>query len=106
MVNTSDTTISSTCWDMPHRAVWITLMTGNPMAHPITPSITHQPVIKPKVSREVSMEMLRSAYVAFMNDLDPRDDLFASVEESNAFHDSMWLFLEESFGWPDYASHN
>lgn len=52
------------------------------------------------------MEQLCSAYVSFMNDLDPRDDLFVSNEEDTKFHDSMWLFLEESFGWPDYASHN
>lgn len=70
------------------------------------PSITKQPLVRPKLSREISMEQLCSAYVAFVNSLDPRDDLFASDEESNKFHDSMWLFLEESFGWPDYASHN
>ena len=71
-----------------------------------TPSITKQPLFRPKLTREVSMEMLRSAYVAFMNDLDPREDLMASNTEDEGFHNSMWLFLEESFGWPDYASHN
>lgn len=71
-----------------------------------TPSITKQPLFHPKMSRVVSMEMLGSAYVAFMNDFDPRDDLFVSVKEADAFHDSMWLFLEESFNWPDYHSHN
>lgn len=69
-------------------------------------SITKQPVFRPKLNREISMEQLRHAYVAFMRALDPKEDLFASNEDDNGFHDSMWLFLEESFGWPDYASHN
>lgn len=58
------------------------------------------------MSRVISMEMLRSAYVAFMESLDPKDDLFVSVSESDGFHDSMWLFLEESFNWPDYHGFN
>lgn len=70
------------------------------------PSITKQPLFRPKLNREVSMEQLRHAYVAFVNALDPDENLFASIPDDDGFHDSMWLFLEESFGWPDYASHN
>lgn len=70
-----------------------------------TPSITKRSLVRPRLNRPVSMEQLRSAYVAFMNSLDPLDDLMSN-EESDKFHDSMWLFLEKSFGWPDYASHN
>lgn len=71
-----------------------------------TPSITVQPVFRPKMTREVHMEDLRAAYVAFIDRLEERGVHFASLEDDNGFHDSMWLFLEESFNWPDYTSHN
>ncbi len=71
-----------------------------------TPSIIGQPLFRPKLIREISMEQLRSAYVSFMEDLDPKGNLFESAIDDDGFHDSMWLFLEESFGWPDYHSHN
>ena len=70
------------------------------------PSITKQPLFRPKLKHDVSMEQLCSAYVAFIRDLEQHGEVFSSLEDDNGFHDSMWLFLEESFNWPDYARHN
>lgn len=75
-------------------------MTGN------TPSITTQPVFRPKTSREVHMEDISAAQVALFDKLDQRGIKFATLDDENRFWDSLSLFLEESFGWPDYASHN
>jgi len=70
------------------------------------PSITKQQVFRPKLNREVYMEDLIPAKVDFMDALEARGVKFASNEEEDKFYDSLTLFLEESFGWPDYASHN
>lgn len=72
-----------------------------------TPSITNQPLFKPKmVGREITMEDIRAAHIAFYEVLEKRGIKFASVEEDDRFYDSMRLFLEESFNWPDYGNYN
>lgn len=70
------------------------------------PSITNQPVFKPKTNRKVTMEDLRSATVAFYSALEKRGVMFETIEDEDKFHDSLYLFLEESFDWPDYTSFN
>lgn len=72
----------------------------------MTPSITNQPVFKPKTNRQVTMEDLRSATVAFYDALEKRGIMFENIEDDDKFHDSFYLFLEESFNWPDYTNHN
>lgn len=72
----------------------------------MTPSITNQPVFRPVTNREVYMEDLMTAKVAFMDALESRGLKCVSLEEEDKFYDSLGLFLEESFGWPVYASHN
>lgn len=71
-----------------------------------TPSITKQPVFRPRTNREVSMEDLTHAKVAFMDALEERGVKCVSNEEEDKFYDSLGLFLEESFGWPEWRSHN
>ncbi len=71
-----------------------------------TPSITKQPLFRPKTNRDAYMEDLMHAKVAFMDALDQRGLKCVSNAEEDRFYDSLSLFLEESFGWPDYASHN
>ncbi len=71
-----------------------------------TPSITAQPLFRPKTNREVYMEDLMMAKVAFMDALEARGVKFVSLQEEDRFYDSLGLFAEESFNWPDYASHN
>ena len=70
-----------------------------------TPSITKQPVFRPKLNREISLEDLNTAKLAFFDSLS-RQGYEMDVENENAFWDSMGLFLEESFGWPDYVGFN
>lgn len=71
-----------------------------------TPSITKQPVFHPEMTRVVSMEDLNAAKAAFYDALQARGLDFVSIEEDDKFHDSLSLFLEESFHWPDYNSFN
>ena len=71
-----------------------------------TPSITKQPVFRPEMTQVVSMEDVSIAMGAFYSALYKRDIHFASVEEDNKFYDSLSLFLEESFNWPDYNNFN
>lgn len=71
-----------------------------------TPSITKQPVFRPKMNREVYMEDLRTAKVVFMETLEERGLKFDSEAQADLFYASLGLFLEESFNWPDYASYN
>jgi hypothetical protein len=70
------------------------------------PSITKQPVFRPELTKPISMEDLRAAQLAFYNALQDRQIYFATVEDDNKFYESMSLFLEESFNWPDYHSYN
>lgn len=79
----------------------------NGTANSETPSITKHPLFKPKMAgREVTMEDIRAAHIAFYETLETRGIKFASAEEDDKFHYSMRLFLEESFNWPDYNSYN
>lgn len=71
-----------------------------------TPSITKQPVFRPKMSRDVTMEDIIAAQCAFYDVLEKRNLNFESVEEDDKFFESHRLFLEESFNWPDYNSYN
>jgi len=72
-----------------------------------TPSVTDRPLFKPKmVGREVIMEDIIAAHIAFYEVLEKRGIKFASVEEDDRFNQSMRLFLEESFNWPDYGNYN
>lgn len=73
---------------------------------PVLPSITDEPVFVPKTNREVLMEDLIAAHIAFYDTLEKRGIAFNSVEDDDKFYDSMRLFLEESFNWPDYGNHN
>ena len=77
-------------------------------ANPITdtPSITKQDVFRPEMARVVSMEDVNYAKSALFAALLKRDLHFSSVEEDDKFHDSLSLFLEESFNWPDYNNFN
>lgn len=72
----------------------------------MTPSITHQPIFKPKMNRQMSMEQLRRAQLAFVQTLESQGITFASNEDDDGFWKSFDLFTEETFNWPDYASHN
>ena len=72
----------------------------------VEPSIRNQPVFKPHMNKEVFMENVSSWYLALYDALEKDGFTFASVKEDDAFHDSIMLFLEETFNWPDYASHN
>lgn len=72
-----------------------------------TLSVTDRPLFKPKmVGREVIMEDIIAAHIAFYEVLEKRGIKFASVEEDDRFNQSMRLFLEESFNWPDYGNYN
>lgn len=52
------------------------------------------------------MEDLNAAKAAFYDALQARGLDFVSIEEDDKFHDSLSLFLEETFHWPDYNSFN
>ena len=69
-------------------------------------SITEVGIFRPKTTREVSMEDLRHAYLAFYDALEKRGVNFASVQDDDGFHDNFFLYLEEAFGWPEYKSFN
>ena len=70
------------------------------------PSITKQPVFRPRMSRDVTMEDIIAAQCAFFEALEKRNLNFESVEEDDKFYESLRLFLEESFNWPDHNSYN
>jgi hypothetical protein len=63
-------------------------------------------VYKPETTREVTMEDIDHALVAFYDALQSRGINFTSVEEDNKFHDNFMLYLEETFKWPEYTSFN
>jgi hypothetical protein len=69
-------------------------------------SIRNKPLFKPVMNKEIYMDTLSSMYLAAYAVLEAEGYTFASVEEDDAFHDTMMLFLEETFNWPDYASYN
>jgi hypothetical protein len=71
-----------------------------------SPSITKQAVFRPKMTRDVTMEDIIAAQSAFFAELEKRNLNFESVEEDDKFYESLRLFLEESFNWPDYNSYN
>lgn len=71
-----------------------------------SPSITKQPVFRPEMTRDVTMEDIIAAQGAFYTELEKRGLHFASVENDDKFFESHRLFLEESFNWPDYNSYN
>lgn len=50
------------------------------------------------------MEDIGSCQLAFFDALQKRG-IEIPPEDENTFWDSMRLFLEESFNWPDYRSH-
>ncbi len=52
------------------------------------------------------MEDIIAAQSAFFAELEKRNLNFESVEEDDKFYESLRLFLEESFNWPDYNSYN
>lgn len=69
-----------------------------------TPSITKRPVFRPKTNKVVYMEDIGAAKVALIDALAKRG-IEMTPEEENLFWDSLGLFLEESFNWPDYRAH-
>ena len=72
----------------------------------IEPSITNQPIFKPLMNKDICMEQVSSLVLRVYDELEKEGFTFGSVDEDNAFHDSLTLFFEETFNWPDYASYN
>lgn len=71
------------------------------------PSIRNFPVFTPKISsRPVTMEDVRIAKLGVLQILEHRGITFATEDDREQFWDSLGLFLEESFNWPDYSSYN
>lgn len=72
-----------------------------------TPSITKQPLYRAKLkNKEITMEQLRTVSIAVFDALEKEGIHFVSDVEEDKFHDSLNLFLEETFNWPDYVSFN
>lgn len=71
----------------------------------MTPSIRNQPVFKPVTNREVTMEDIGVIKLALMDKMEA-SGIRMDIETENKFYDSLSLFLEESFDWPDYTSFN
>lgn len=71
----------------------------------MTPSITNQPIFKPKTNREVYMEDVRPMALALMLQID-KNGIQIDDQDRDKFYDSLCLFLEESFNWPDYKNYN
>jgi hypothetical protein len=71
----------------------------------MTPSITNQPIFKPKTNREVYMEDVRRMALALMLEMG-KSNIQIEQKDEDEFYESLSLFLEESFNWPDYSSYN
>jgi hypothetical protein len=71
----------------------------------MTLSIRNQPVFIPKTNKEVCMEDVRAMKLALMDAMEARG-VSMGIDDENKFYDSLSLFLEESFNWPDYRNLN
>lgn len=52
------------------------------------------------------MEDVKRMSLALINKMDSDLKISMSIEDEDKFYDSLSLFLEESFNWPDYKNHN
>jgi len=59
---------------------------------------------RPIVSRKPTMSEVNKMVLAAYEVLDKNGITFENVQEDNQFFDSISLFLEESFDWPEHTS--
>jgi hypothetical protein len=71
----------------------------------MTKSIIDQSIFKPSTNKEVYMEDVRDMKLALMDAMEARG-IRMGIDDENKFYDSLSLFLEESFNWPDYRNLN